>query len=243
MKLQSVLLVAFGVSASAAFHQTLENLSGTPVFGHPLAITNPYRNFVPGRVKHYQRIQGNLDAEDLEACTDSTRTFAWNGTSVACRVLRETALEHGEIVEISRKYFAQSDDGTVYSFGEIVDLYAGGIVVGHEGSWLVGGPTDPSDPPETATDPDPNVFMPAHPEAGDEYRPEDTLPVADETDLVLKTGQNVSVPAGRYSRCLQIRESSALAPDTETKWYAPGLGVVKVKEHGEVLVLDLVTGP
>ena len=243
MKPQTILFIALGVAASAALLQALEVPSGTPVFSDPLSIDNPYQAFVPGRVKHYERIQGNLDAEDFEICTAATRSFAWNGTSVACRVLQEMSLEDGALVEISRNYFAQADDGSVYYFGEVVDIYSGGQIVSHEGSWLVGGPTDPADPPETATDSDPNVFMPAQPEPGDEYHPEDTLPVVDEEDLILKAGQKVSVPAGHFDECLQIRESSLLSPDTETKWYAPGLGVVKVKEKGEVMVLDLVTGP
>jgi hypothetical protein len=242
MKLHPVLLVALG-AASAALLQAFEVPVGPPVFSNPLSITNPYQPFVPGRVKHFEVIQGHPDAEDVETYTAGTRNFSWNGALVACRVLQETSLEDGEIVEISRNYFAQADDGTVYYFGEVVDLYAGGIVVGHEGSWLVGGPTDPSDPPETAADTDPNVFMPADPESGDEYRPEDTLPVVDETDLILKSGQKINVPTGQYSQCIQVRETSVLTPDIETKWYAPDLGVVKVKEHGEVRVLDLVTGP
>jgi len=64
-----------------------------------------------------------------------------------------------------------------------------------------------------------------------------------EPDASIKAGQKVSVPAGHFDECIQVRESSVLTPDTETKWYAPGLGVVKVKEHGEVRLLDLVTGP
>jgi hypothetical protein len=34
-----------------------------------------------------------------------------------------------------------------------------------------------------------------------------------------------------------------LDPDIETKWYAPGMGVVKVKEHGVVSALVEVSGP
>jgi hypothetical protein len=243
MKLHPILLVALGVAASAALIHAFEVPVGPPVFSDPLAIDNPYHPFVPGRVKHYETLQGSTDAEDLETYTADTRTFAWNGTQVACRVLQETSIENGEIVEISRNYFAQADDGTVYYFGEVVDLYSGGTIVGHEGSWLVGGASDPSDPPDTASDTDPNVFMPAHPELGDEYRPEDTLPVVDETDLVEKVGQKVHVAAGHFNGCIRVRESTVLDPDIETKWYAPGMGVVKVKEHGTVMALDLVTGP
>jgi len=85
--------------------------------------------------------------------------------------------------------------------------------------------------------------MPAHPELHDVYRPEDTLPTVDESDEIQKVGQRVHVPAGSFARCIQVEESSVLTPDIETKWYAPGLGVVKVKEHGEVLALDSVSGP
>ena len=45
-------------------------------------------------------------------------------------------------------------------------------------------------------------------------------------------------PAGRVTDCIQLDERSRLSTATESKWYAPGLGVIKVKEHGEVLVLD-----
>src|SRR6185295_18526776 len=92
MKPQTILFVALGVASSAAVLRALEVPSGAPVFSDPTSITNPYQAFVPGRMKHYERIQGNLDAEDFEFCTDATRTFAWNGTSVACRVLQEMSL-------------------------------------------------------------------------------------------------------------------------------------------------------
>jgi hypothetical protein len=85
--------------------------------------------------------------------------------------------------------------------------------------------------------------MPADPEVGDVFKPEDLLPFVDESDEVLHVGQNVSVPAGHFTGCIQIEESSLLSADTETKWYAPGIGVVKVKEHSEGLVLDAVVDP
>jgi len=243
MKPHSILIGIFVAGAVASLLHAKEVPAGPPVFTNPLSITNPYHPFVPGRVKHYEVIQGHTDAEDIHTYLADTRTFSWRGALVSCRVLQETSIEDGQTVEISRNYFAQADDGTVYYFGEVVDNYDGGSVVSHEGSWLVGGPSDPSDPPETATDSDPNVFMPAHPELGDVFKPEDALPFVDESDLILKVRQKVSVPAGRYARCIQVRESSVLTTATETKWYAPGLGVIKVKEHGEVLALDEVTGP
>ena len=244
MKLRTTLFGTIGVAAiSAVPFRAAEAPSNPPVFSNPLSITNPYHPFVPGRVKHLETQQGHTDAEATDVYLTATRTFAWNGTFVATHILEETALENGVIVEISENYFAQADDGTVYYFGEVVDIYENGVVVGHGGSWLLGGPTQPGDPAETATASNPNVFMPANPRVGDVFKPEDLVPFVDETDVIVKAGLNVSTPGGRFTNCIQINESSQLSPSTETKWYAPGIGVIKVKEHGEVLVLDAVSGP
>ena len=213
-----------------------------PMFSRPLAITNRYDPFVPGRVKRYETQQGHTDAEDVDRCTTETRVFRWNGQDVACRVLEEESLEDGVRIEISRNYFAQADDGAVYYFGEVVDLYRNGHVASHSGSWLVGGP-GASDPPETANAPAPNVFMPARPEVGDVWKPEDLLPIVDESDLVVKTGVSVSTPVGRFGDCIEVRESSQLTPETESKWYVPGVGVVRVKEHAQRSVLVAIEDP
>lgn len=211
--------------------------SGPPVFGAPLSITNRYFPFHVGRVKHFEIQQGHTDGEELHAYLPDTRTFAWSGTTVACRVLQETSVEDGVVAEISRNYFAQADDGTVYYFGETVDNYDGGVIVNHHGSWLVGGPTG-SDPAETAVATDPTVYMPARPEVGDVFKPEDLYPFVDESDLVVRAGITSSTPYGVFKDCIEIRESSRLDTSTETKWYAPGFGAVRVKEKGEVLSLE-----
>jgi hypothetical protein len=215
--------------------------SGPPTFGDPLSITNAYHPFVPGRVKSFESSQGSFDLEVVDTYLIDTREFTWGGGTVACRTLQESEVEDGELVEISSNYFAQADDGSVYYFGEVVDIYENGVVVGHDGSWLVGGPTLPGDPPETATATDPTVYMPADPEVGDVFKPEDLMPFVDETDEVVKVGKSVKVPAGKFTDCIQILESSQLSEGTETKWYAPEVGVIKVKEKGEILVLVEIT--
>jgi len=166
-----------------------------------------------------------------------TRTFVLNGAEVSCRILQEMGFENGQLVEISLNYFAQADDGTVYYFGETVDIYKNGSIKSHEGSWLVGGPTRASDPPKTANAPAPTVFMPAHPQVGDSFKQENLFPIVDETDQVIAVGQTVTVEAGRFENTIQILESSRLDPTTETKWYAPGVGVVKSAASDENLEL------
>jgi hypothetical protein len=211
--------------------------TGTPTFSNPLDITNPFHPFQSGGVKIFQGSDGRTRMVGIHLYLTESRSFSWNGTTVNCRVLREIAFEDGQLVEISDNYFAQADDGTVYYFGEVVDNYEDGVVVNNNGSWLVGGPTLLSDPPTTANDNNPTVFMPANPEVGDVFKPEDLIPVVDETAEVVRVGVKVKVPAGSYEDTIAIDETSALEPGTTTKWYAPGVGVVREKAKREQLNL------
>jgi hypothetical protein len=226
------LLLALGTQPAWAVVPT-----GTPTFSNPLNITNTYHPFQPGGLKVFQGSEGRAKLVGLHLYLTETRSFNWNGTTVACRVLREIAFEDGQLVEISDNYFAQADDGTVYYFGEVVDNYEDGEVVDNDGSWLVGGRTLESDPETTANDDNPTVFMPANPEVGDVFKPEDLIPIVDETAKVVRVGVNVKVPAGAYEDAIAIEETSALEPGTTTKWYAPGVGVVMEKAKREQLNL------
>lgn len=211
------------------------------VFSNPLEITNPYHPLVPGAIKVYT---GRSDGERvviLDLHLHDTRVFQVGGVDVPTRVLQETEFEGGELVEISSNFFAQADDGTVYYFGEVVDDYEDGQIVGHEGSWLVGGPTLPSDPPETANAAAPAVFMPGNPEVGDTFKPEDVFPIADETVRVLSLNRRVVVPVGRFQGAMEVEETSPLSTGRERKWYVPGLGVVKGLGKRELFQLVAVT--
>ena len=105
----------------------------------------------------------------------------------------------------------------------------------------MGGATLPSDPPGIGNAPKPGLFMPANPELGDVFKQEDLFPIVDETDEVVGTDLDVLVPAGKYDGAIAINESSRLDPATEIKWYAPGVGVVKVQAKGETLRLEFST--
>ena len=215
--------------------------AGPPTFSNPSTIDNPFFPFQPGGRKVFAGGDHGTKTAAVDLYLTETKVFDWNGTPVECRILRETAFEDGELVESSDNYFAQADDGTVYYFGEVVDNYVDGVIDNHGGSWLVGGPTLPSDPPETGNAPDPAVFMPADPQVGDVFKPEDLFPIVDETAEVVAADLDVIVPAGKYDGAISIQESSRLAEGTELKWYAPGVGVVKVRTRGETLRLESST--
>jgi hypothetical protein len=230
------------LGAAAALPARASVPPGPPVFSNPTNITNSYAPFVPGGVKVYAGHDGGSKTVLVDLFLPGTRVFDIGpGQHVETRILQETEFDDGRINEISANYFAQADDGTVYYFGEVVDTYEDGVVTGHGGSWLVGGPTAPGDPEETANAPAPAIFMPANPEEGDVFKPEDLPPIVDETDTVKDVDLTVQTPAGKFHNAIRIIETSSLDSGSETKWYAAGVGVLKGKTKGEAFALQATT--
>jgi hypothetical protein len=217
--------------------------AGQLQFGTPLQIDNPLLPFVVGGSKTYAGSSGSADAEVFDHFLSATRTFSLNGKAVKCRQLEEVVYEDGELQEISQNWFAQDDAGSVWYFGETVDNYVNGQIDNHGGSWLVGGPTLPSDPIETAAATAPGLFMPAAPQPGDQWKPEDLFPFVDETVSLLKAGLELELAVGDFQGVILTRETSQLQGSTpEKKWYAPGVGLVQVKGASESLQLVAAQG-
>ena len=131
-------------------------------------------------------------------------------------VLEEKDYEDGELIESTLDYFAQHKDGSVWYFGERVDVYEGGQVVGHEGQWLAG-----------EGDNQPGVYMPASPKVGDEFAQEMAPGVAEDRSKVVAVDQAVTTPAGDFSGCLKTEDFSPLDQATEFKFYCPDVGLVR----------------
>jgi hypothetical protein len=82
--------------------------------------------------------QGGQEEEQLQlVITVLNETKFVNGTET--RVVEERETENGELVEVSRNYFAVcKPSNDIYYFGEDVDDYEDGEIVGHGGAWLAG---------------------------------------------------------------------------------------------------------
>ena len=203
---------------------------GDPTFSDPLDFTNVYFPFEPGTIKVFTGKEGPERLVLIETHFDETRVIDWDGALVECAILVETEFEDGDLVEISYNYFATADDGSVYYLGEIVNDYEDGEIVGHDGSWLVGGPVG-DDPAETETVPDPLLFLPGNPEPGDVFVPE-----GDETAEILSTSKRLRTPAGHFEDVLEILEVED-GGAKERKYYALGVGLVMEKGDGARLAL------
>lgn len=211
--------------------------TGPPTFTNPLEIGNTYFPFQPNGIKVFKGTDGGQQAVKVDSYLATTRTFVVGGVDVATRILEEISFEDGDIHERSLNYFAEADDGTVYSFGEVVDFFEAGQVVNHEGSWLVGGATAPTDPVGTIAAPSPTVFMPAMPAIGDTFKREDVFPFVDETAEVVAIRKRLKIASTTYVDVVQILETTQLDEPPGFKWYAPGVGVVQARSKGELIKL------
>ena len=171
---------------------------------------NPYFILEPGYQLRY------VDGADALVITVLPDTELVDG--VRTRVVEERESRDGAPVEVSRNYFA-IDPGTrdVYYFGEDVDDYAGGRVVGHDGSWRSG-----VDGARFG------LMMPGAPRVGQRHYQEVAPGVALDRAEVLSITESVQVPAGAFTGVVAVQESSPLEPlVTERKQYAPEVGLLR----------------
>ena len=137
---------------------------------------------------------------------------------VLTRVVEEKEWEDGELHEISRNYFAfceQTKD--VFYFGEDVDNYKKGKVANHEGSWLAGKNGNRA-----------GLLMPGTPKVNMKYYQEIAPDVAMDRAEIVSLDETCKTPAGTFSRCMKVKEGSAIELFAkEYKYHAPEIGLVR----------------
>jgi hypothetical protein len=153
---------------------------------------------------------------------------------VTCTVVRDTVSQHGSPIERTFDWYAQDKQGNVWYMGELSLEKQHGHFVKASDSWESG-----------VNGAQPGIIMPGNPRPGDKYRQEYYPPgeALDEA-TVLSTDGNVKVPTGSYRHVLVTSEYSPLEPQTEQKYYVPGLGEAAervVKGHHEQFQLASVT--
>jgi hypothetical protein len=138
------------------------------------------------------------------------------------------AYADGKLVEVAIDSFAQADDGGVYYLGEDVTNYKDGKVVDHNGSWLAGKDGAP-----------PALIMPAHPQVGQIFNPEDFPGVAYETDEILSLTEKTTTPAGPSDKGVLIKEI-LIDGSIEHKVNVADFGIVESQAEDEQVTLVLL---
>jgi hypothetical protein len=145
---------------------------------------------------------------------------------VETRVVREYETEDGELVEVSWNYFAICDQTSdVYYFGEDVDDYEDGVIVGHEGAWRAG--VDGAQA---------GVFMPGTPMIGARHFQEIAPDVAMDRAEILTLNYTAVTPAGVFPGSQVVMETTPLEPYAkDIKVHARDLGLVR---DGPLFLVD-----
>ena len=174
---------------------------------------NPYFPLVPGH-----RLE--LEGQEKGKVTHLTITVLQDTLTVdgvETRVVEERESEDGHLIEVSRNYFAVcTENGSVFYFGEDVDIYENGVVINHDGSWRagVGGARA-------------GVIMPGLNLVGARYFQEVAPDVAMDRAETVSVTETLSTPAGNFTNVLRTRESTPLEKGKEFKLYAPGVGLIR----------------
>lgn len=134
---------------------------------------------------------------------------------VTTRVVEEREWEDGKLIEVSRNFVVQAPDGSVCYYGEDVDDYKDGKVVGHGGAWRAG-----------ANGAKPGILMAGKPEVGISHAQESAPGKAEDASVVVGLGKTVTVPAGTFSDTLSTVDVNPLSNETDEKHYARGVGLI-----------------
>lgn len=178
-------------------------------------VDNPY---FPLPVGQQVELQGNGFLVRMTVL-DETRTVA----GVETRVVEEYEAVEGRVLEISRNFFAQAEDGTVCYFGEEVDMYGeDGEISSHAGAWTADGGGNI-----------PGIFMPASPSIGQAFQQEVAPGIAEDQSKIVAIGETAVVPAGTFEDTVTMIDRDPLGGGDDKKIYARGVGLI-VDEAAEM---------
>lgn len=214
--------------SGGASHHSRRNVAhsagGQPTFSHPLQIRNSMFPLRPGTEFVYSGriVEGGkstthsvrFTVTDLSKVVDGVRTaVAW-----------DRDFQAGELTEQELAFFAEDDKGNVWNFGEYPEEFEDGKFTGAPDTWI-----------KDTAGAYGGRHMLARPAVGAQYR-EGLVPTIKFNDMskVTATGRKTCVPTGCYRGVLLVTEWSPndSAGGTQLKYYAPGVGLVRVGAHG-----------
>jgi hypothetical protein len=174
---------------------------------------NGYFILEPGYQLILQGIEGSDTVLLVITVLNETKTIGTTET----RVVEEYESENGKVVEISRNYFAFcKETGSVFYFGEDVDIYKEGIVVSHSGAWIAEG------------DNKAGIMIPGLPLLGSRYYQEIAPGKAMDRAEIISLTEILETPAGKFYNVMKVEETTPLEPKSKSyKFYATGVGLIK----------------
>jgi hypothetical protein len=198
-----------------------------PTFSDPTSVHNP---LFPISDLHSALLLGNDEGHALRIETvllPQPKVITVDGQEIETLVSQFVGYLDGRIHEVALDWYAQDDAGNVWYFGEDVFNYEDGVVADTDGTWIAG------------EDGPPGMIMPADPQAGQAYRPEN-IPDFVFEEVVVKTVQvTVDGPRGPVDGAMVGTENHLLEGHYEDKTFAPGYGEFRSGVGGNLEALAL----
>ena len=203
-----------------------------PVFSDPTNITNPLFPITTVTQAVQLGMEGDVHLRHEITLLPETRHIEWNGQQVETIVSQFVAYGDGRLLETAHDFFAQADDGSVWYFGEDVFNYQDGVVANQDGTWLAG------------RDGPPGMIMPANPQVGDVYRPENIPGLVFEEVTVRAIDETVDGPIGQIQDAVSVREV-LMDGVIEDKVFAKGYGefIAHVASEDEFVTIAVAIPP
>lgn len=144
--------------------------------------------------------------------------------NIETRIVEEKESANGKLKEVSKNYFALCrETGSIFYFGEDVDMYNDGKIINHEGSWLAEGKNKAG------------LVIPGICLLGSRYYQEMAPDLAMDRAEIISISEVFKTAAGNFTNCLKTEETTPLNPKEKSfKIYAPGVGLIK---DGNLLVV------
>jgi hypothetical protein len=183
-----------------------------PTFSVPTTVDNP---LFPISDLHSAVLLGNDEGNPLRIETvllPEPKVIDVDGQKVETLVSQFVSYLDGRIHEVALDWYAQDDAGNVWYFGEDVFNYDDGVVADTDGTWIAG------------EDGPPGMIMPADPQIGQAYRPENIPDLVFEEVTVKSLDLTVDGPRGPVSGAMVGTENHLLEGNYEDKTFAPGYG-------------------
>jgi hypothetical protein len=242
----SLILVALGAAGLVATNGAPLATASTPSPASQIRarVTHPApSHFTHGRVDNrwfplkpgnryvYRGSEDGVRERDVLIATYRTRPV----DGVVCRVVFDRVWKHGRVVERTHDFYAQTNGGTVWYFGERTATYdRHGHVKSREGSFMSG-----IDGAQAG------IFMTPRPHRGPSYHQEDYPGHAEDVFTVVRHHARVRVPTLSTRDALLTKETTRLEPGVvDHKYYVRDIGTVRevtVKGGSESLRLVAVS--
>ncbi len=197
-----------------------------PTFSDGTNVSNP---LFPVSQQASVLLLGRVDGQAFRTevtLLPEARIIEWQGQIVETLVSQYVAFLDGRIHEVAYDFYAQDDGGAVWYLGEDVFNFKDGVIADTHGTWIAG-----KDGPGA-------MIMPADPQVGDVYRPENIPGFVFEEVTVKAVDKTLNGPLGPVEGGLVIEELH-MDNSTETKTFGPGYGEFLTGGGGDVEALAL----